>query len=180
MILGIATASPLRGRLERALAAEPDVTVVDVSRSHDVAVVDTSGEHEHEVVLPADPMRHLADLLVADVCATAGSDSISLLAHTRPARPHSNGIGVSFPEPIGPLWARRDGDVLVAASDSPLTGVVAEATGRRGRVRRAIVDSHDFLATVGLATPVIARITGEDPLTVARRLGVVVAEFELS
>lgn len=177
MILGIATTSALRGRLERALADEPDLAVVDVSAPHDLTVVDVAGAHDSEVVLPADPVRHLTDLLGADVRRRSGADTVGLLAHTRQGRPHTSGIGVGFPAPIGPLWARRDDDVLVAGHEGPLSGIVVEATGHRGTVRHAIVDTHDFLATVGMAIPVIVRITGENPPDVARRLGIVVAEF---
>ncbi len=183
MIVGVATPSPLRRRLERVLAAEAGVRVVDLEAARHVDLAATHGaladhvEADRTVALPLDPIVHLADLLAAECARLAGSESAETVAATRAGSPLEHGVAVTFPPPLGARWGEPEGDRIVCPVEGDLAGIATTATGVRGLVRLGVVDLHDFLAAIGLAAPVLATIRGVDELEAARSSGLEVAEF---
>ncbi|MEX1281296.1 MAG: hypothetical protein AB1Z57_04195 [Acidimicrobiia bacterium] len=183
MIVGVATPSPLRRRLERVIAAEEGVRVVDLDAARHVDLAATHGslpdhvEAARTVALPLDPIVHLADLLAAECARLAGSESTETVAATRAGSPLDHGIAVTFPPPLGARWGEPEGDRIVCPAEGDLAGIATTATGIRGRVRLGVVDLHDFLAAIGLAAPVLATIRDVDELEAARTAGLAVAEF---
>lgn len=180
MIVGVATPSPLRRRLERVLSAEADVRVVDLDAARHVDVAAIHGALPTHVVadlvvaLPLDPVAELADWLAAEAVAVAGTTAPDEVALTRPGVPLDGGAGVTFPPPLGAQWAEPEGSRLVAPVEGDLAGIVVSA----GTVRLGVVDEHDFLAAIGLAAPVVAAIRRVDLLAAARAAGLGVAAFE--
>jgi len=183
VIIGVATPSHLRSRLERVLADEPGVEVVDLATTPNVRIAAVHGalpdgtNAEVVVPLPLDPIAHLADLLAGEACRLARASTPASVALTRSGQPLTDGFGVTFPPPIGARWATSDGDRWVATIDGPLVGIAVEATGTAGTARLGVVDHHDFLAAIGLAAPVLAALGDGDELGAARRAGMSTAEF---
>ena len=82
------------------------------------------------------------------------------LAWTRTGRPLRSGPRVVFPQPVGPLFAHREGDALVAPTASDLAAILVTASGRLGTVTYGMVDHAGYLAAICLAAAVLARGTG--------------------
>jgi hypothetical protein len=181
--VGIATPSPIRRRVERVIAAEPGVRVVDLAATDRVDIAAVHGpvpdhvEAGMVVPMPIDPLPHLAGLLAGRACAAAGTDRADYTAVTTPGTELGGGVAVTFPPPVGALWARREGDHLVAPVAGDLAAIAVAATGPRGAVRLGAVDVHDFLVAIALAAPVMAAITGRDELDTAVTAGLEFAEF---
>lgn len=180
MIVGVATPSPLRRRLERVLSAEADVRVVDLDAARRVDIAAIHGALPDHVVadlvvaLPLDPVAELADWLAAEAVEVAGVAAPDQVALTRPGVPLDGGTAVTFPPPLGAQWAEAEGVRMIAPVEGDLAGIVVSA----GRTRLGVVDEHDFLAAIGLAAPVVAAIRGIDLLAAARVAGLGVAGFE--
>lgn len=126
----------------------------------------------------------------------------SRLAWTVPGRPLGAGIPVTFPGPVGPLWAGRvesplpwpSATCLAAPDDTPWRGVAVRLKVRDGRGEhdrlRGIVDDGAFLDGVCMAAAVLAAARGAYPegasgpgdpdglfMSLARRAGLETAAF---
>src|SRR5690606_23411074 len=113
VIVGVDTPSSLRGRLERILADEPGVRVVDLAATDAVDVAAVHGPLPEAVVavtvvaLPVDPLAYLGDLLAAEAGDRSGTGSTVEVVSTTPGRPLDRGRAVTFPPPIGARWAHE-------------------------------------------------------------------------
>jgi len=183
VIVGIATPSPLRRRVERVVAAEAGVRVVDLGSVDRVDIAAVHGpppdgvEVDRIVPMPIDPLLHLARLLGARAQVLAGTDSTDLIAVTTSGAGLAGGTPVTFPPPVGAVWARAHDGVLVAPVDGDLGAIAVAATGIRGAVRLGVVDMAEYLMALALAAPVLAAITGGDELEAVRAAGLEIAEF---
>lgn len=183
MIVGLATSSPLRRRVERVVAAEPGVRVAALDKVPRPDLLGIDGPvpegvaSEVVVDLPGHPVSHLADLLSAKACSLAGTDAPDLIAYTVAGSSLGSGTAVTFPPPVGALWAERRGDRLVAPHAGPLAAVAVSATGLRGAVRLGVVDHADFMAAIAMAAPLLAIIRGESELEATEAAGLEIAEF---
>jgi hypothetical protein len=134
-----------------------------------------------------------------------GSDDLmdAQLGWTVPGHLLSEGVAVTFPEPLGPLWADRDevpatpypASSLAAPVNGPWRGITARLTlGSDAGVRQQIfgmADDANFLDAVVLASAAMAAAEGAYPtgfngpgdpdgvfIRNAQRAGLDVARFE--
>lgn len=182
MIVGLSTASQLKRRLERVVAAEPGVRIVDIGTAARVDILAHHGDRPavdaaRVVELPPDPLQALGSLLGDRAQAVSRTSEPARVAIARPGASLGSGVAVTFPPPMGAQWAEDRSGVLVAPVAGDLAAIVASATGLNGTVRLGVVDHHDYLAAIGLAVPVLTAISGRDPYEVAVAAGMAVAEF---
>lgn len=97
------------------------------------------------------------------------------LAWTVPGPPLTDGVAVTFPDPIGPLWAHREphpttefaSGGLAAPTDGQWRGITARlATGSGDGVHQqtyGVVDDRQFLDGVVLAAAALAAAQGAYP-----------------
>lgn len=97
------------------------------------------------------------------------------LAWTLPGRPLGSGIPVTFPEPVGPLWAGRDESplgwpsvtCLAAPQNSPWLGIAVtlKTDGPSGteELIQGIADDAVFLRAISMAASLVAAARGAYP-----------------
>ncbi len=144
----------------------------------------------------------LAAALALSMADPNMSPTRTRLAWTVPGRPLGAGTPVTFPEPVGPLWAGRVAGPLrgpwvtcrAAPDDSPwLAAVVETSRYRRGGAANrvlGVVDDDAFLRAVSISAAVVAAARGAYPpginspgdpegvyLRLARSAGMEIAEF---
>lgn len=151
-------------RVKRVLAAFPDVSVDDTATR-------TAAIGGDDIALPRTPTTHLAMLLARDVERRSGSPA-DVRAATVSEPPLPSGTAAAFPPPVGPTWARAEGDLLVA----PVKGAHAAAMAGNAQVTLAVVDDARFLEAIVVASPILAEARGISELDAAYLAGLSVAE----
>ncbi len=144
----------------------------------------------------------LAAALALSVSNPSGEPVDTQLAWTVSGQPLGMGTPVTFPEPVGPLWAGRAESpllrrpqvtCLVAPDDSPWMAVVANVRGRSNGVANrtlGVVDDGNFLQAISISAALVAAARGAYPpgvnnpgdpggvyLQLARAAGMEIAEF---
>lgn len=114
----------------------------------------------------------LATALALSMVGTSRPPLESRLAWTTPGEPLGAGVAVTFPQPVGALWAGRVDSrlpwpsvtCLAAPDDSPWKGVAIRLVDDRGEVRtRGIADQGGFLDAICLAAAALAAALGAYP-----------------
>ena len=193
------------------IISEASRSAVDEAVSHGIPVV-VGGDLP--VGFPVGEGTFVVQVLTGSGLAAAlGSSMIgpghrpieTRLAWTIPGRPLGAGLPVTFPEPVGPLWAGREESplpwpsvtCLAAPANTPWLGVVVRMTVRddRGDHHRiqGIADEAAFLQGVSMAAAVLAAARGAYPpgvnspgdpggmfMALARAAGLEVAAFVTS
>lgn len=143
----------------------------------------------------------LAAALALSIADPRGEPPDAELAWTVSGQPLGMGTPVTFPEPVGPLWAGRAESPLrrprvtcwVAPDDSPWMAVVVKVRGRSNGVANRIlgvVDDGNFLRAISISAALVAAARGAYPsgvsspgdpggvyLRLARAAGMEIAEF---
>ncbi|MGZ5383109.1 MAG: hypothetical protein ACXW15_13030 [Acidimicrobiia bacterium] len=129
-------------------------------------------------VLDANPSFGLAACLAASECSRNDTPMEAVVGWTTPGRRLRRGHALSFPQPIGNLWANEGEDVwpeapqatqfLAAPVEGPWTGLavrVTTATQEGVEVRTlGVTDETAFLDGIALAAAVLAAGAGVYPV----------------
>ena len=154
----------LRRRVLRILAAFPDIAVTSEGGT-------SAAVGEGDIPLPGEPLDHLLDLLSASLESVTGSPP-TRRARTLTDAALSGGTAVSFPDPVGTLWAEEVGGTLLAPTD----GVHCGALVSNGAGAYAVADETTFVEAIVTAAPIVAAATRASELDAARRCGLGIAE----
>jgi hypothetical protein len=154
----------LRRRVLRILAAFPDIAITSEGGT-------TAAIGDGDIPLPGEPLAHLLDLLGDALESKTGSPA-ERKARTLADTALSGGTAVSFPAPVGTLWAEPVGDALLA----PTEGLHCGAMASNGSGAYAVVDELSFVEAIVTAAPVVAMAMRTGELDAARRCGLGIAE----
>jgi hypothetical protein len=112
------------------------------------------------VVVSANVGSTLAPSLVHHPsAAVTRADSVTI-AWSEPGKPYRRGIAVTFPEPLGPVWAReRSKGHLVARTENNWSGAVVTVDGPSGERIVGVADHGAHLEALTLAA--VTLLTGE-------------------
>lgn len=214
--------SPDRGRVSRITdLAGADVLIVECEEQLDPSLVDEAIERNIPIVLAADEPDldygdhvviagaanpiHVTIAVAAREFHVAGELIQATAAWTTPGRPLRAGTAVTFPEPVGPLWAVEaiappapfPVHGLEAPTDSDYTAAVVRLLFGTGDgvedVTYGVVDLRVFLVAAALAAAGLAASAGvylpgvqapADPdgvfLDAITRAGITVGQFRRS
>ena len=193
-----------------------DVLAVSAVTDETRTAVDEALEHGLPLVVGADLPRDydsgdgvvvegarsgagLATALALSLVGSSNPPVESRLAWTTSGERMGAGVAVTFPEPVGPLWAGRVDSrlpwpsvtCLAAPDDSLWKGVAIRLVDDGGNVRtRGVADHRDFLDAICLAAAALAAARGAYPpgvsgpgdpegrfMELAQRAGLAVASF---
>ena len=161
-----ATGEALAGIVERARAAE--ISCVIWADGDDLD--DRRGFAAATLVLGANLARGLAPCLAAHEAALLPAPTECVIAWTEPGRPLRRGEAVTFPKPVGPLWAERrngrePGTYFAAPVEGDWAGALARVTGAVcGRSVTHLVGVADLathLEALSLAAGALTAASGE-------------------
>jgi len=112
------------------------------------------------VVVSANLGSALAPSLVHHPSAGVTKSDTVTIAWTEPGKPYRKGKAVTFPDPVGPMWAReRTGGHLVARTSENWSGAVVTVNGPGGERIVGISDLGSHLEALTLAS--VALLTAE-------------------
>jgi hypothetical protein len=112
------------------------------------------------VVASANVGSALAPSLVHHPSAAVTKSDTVTIAWTEPGKPYRKGEAVTFPDPVGPVWARGRNGGLVARTSDVWSGAVATIDGPGGERIVAVSDLGAHLEAITLAAVTVLAGSG--------------------
>jgi hypothetical protein len=118
------------------------------------------------VVVSANMGSTLAPSLVHHPSAAVSASDTVTIAWTEPGRPYRKGEAVTFPEPVGPVWAKeRTGGHLVARTSDVWSGAIVRVQGPGSERIVGVSDQGAHLEAITLAAVTLLAASGTyDPI----------------
>jgi hypothetical protein len=119
------------------------------------------------VVTAANVGSALAPSLVHHPSAEVTSSDTVTVAWTEPGKPYRRGEAITFPDPVGPVWAReRTSGKLVARTSESWSGAVVTVRGAAGERIVGVSDLGTHLEAITLAAVSVLAAEGAYDATI--------------